>query len=86
MDPHDFDWEKAEGLPEEAPLGRIFAGDREPIAAVSRTVIECGACDEVRSRARAHTRRAIDALEAVAKSPARSLLESVAGELAERAA
>ena len=67
------------------PLGRIFAGDREPVAAVSRTVVECGACDEVRSRARAHTRRAIEALEVVAKSPARSLLESVAGELAERA-
>jgi octaprenyl-diphosphate synthase len=68
------------------PLGRIFAGDREPVAAVSRAVIECGACDEVRTRARAHTQRAIAALEAVAKSPARSLLVSVADELAERAA
>lgn len=67
-------------------LGRIFAGDREPVAAISRAVVESGACDEVRLRARAHTQRAIAALEAVAKSPARLLLESVADELAERAA
>jgi hypothetical protein len=59
-----------------APLKRIFAGDREPVAAVSRTVIESGACDEVRRRAREHTDRALRALEVVQRSPARSLLEA----------
>ncbi|HEX5100935.1 MAG TPA: polyprenyl synthetase family protein [Polyangiaceae bacterium] len=68
------------------PLRRIFAGDQEPVALVSRAVTESGACDEVRRRAREHTTRAIQALEAVATSPARSLLASVANELAARAA
>jgi len=69
-----------------APLRRIFAGDQEPVAHVSRVVAQSGACDEVRRRAREHTARAIGALETVANSPARSLLASVAGELAARAA
>lgn len=68
-----------------APLKRIFAGDHEPVSEISRRVVESGACDEVRSRARAHTERALDALSAVAPSPARSLLEAVARELAGRA-
>ncbi len=68
-----------------APLGRIFGGDREPVPTVSRLVLESGACDEVRSRAREHTARAIAALAVVAKSPARALLASVAEELAARA-
>jgi octaprenyl-diphosphate synthase len=69
-----------------APLRRIFAGDQEPVAQVSRVVAESGACDEVRRRAREHTARAVESLEAVANSPARSLLASVASELAARAA
>jgi octaprenyl-diphosphate synthase len=68
------------------PLRRIFAGDQEPVAQVSQSVIASGTCDEVRRRAREHTARAITALEAVATSPARSLLTSVATELAARAA
>jgi octaprenyl-diphosphate synthase len=67
------------------PLRRIFSGDREPVSLVSRLVIESGACDEVRARARAHTERAVRVLEAVPKSPARLLLASVAEELAARA-
>jgi octaprenyl-diphosphate synthase len=67
------------------PLRRIFSGDREPVSLVSRLVIESGACDEVRSRARAHTERAVRALDALPKSPARSLLASVADELSARA-
>jgi hypothetical protein len=39
----------------------------------------------VRARARAHTERAVRALDALPKSPARSLLASVADELAARA-
>jgi octaprenyl-diphosphate synthase len=67
------------------PLKRIFAGDQEPVARLSQCVIESGACDAVRRRAREHTERAIAALDAVAMSPARSLLTSVASELAARA-
>ena len=68
------------------PLRRVFAGDHEPVGPISRSVVESGACDEVRRRAREHTARATAALDAVAMSPARSLLASVASELASRAA
>ncbi len=69
-----------------APLRRIFAGDREPVAAVSRAVSESGACDEVRRRATECTRLAIQSLEGVTPSAARGVLEQVASELARRAA
>ena len=68
-----------------APLARIFAGDREPVAAVSRAVVESGACAEVRRRAQDHTKRAVSALDAVTMSPARSLLTGVAEALTARA-
>ncbi len=68
------------------PLKRIYAGDREPVTLVSRAVIESGACDEVRRRASAHTRSAVDALRSVQPGPARVLLENVAQQLAARAA
>ena len=69
-----------------SPLKRIYAGDFEPVTAVSRAVLESGACDEVRRRASDHTRRAVEALGLVQPGPARVLLESVARELAARAA
>jgi octaprenyl-diphosphate synthase len=68
------------------PLKRIYAGDREPVTLVSRAVVESGACDEVRRRASAHTRSAVEALSAVQPGPARVLLETVAQQLAARAA
>ncbi len=68
------------------PLSRIHKGDREPVERVSRVVVECGACDEVRRRASEHTRLAVDELGTLAAGPARSLLEGVAHQLAERAA
>lgn len=67
-------------------LRRIFAGDREPVLAVSRAVVESGACEEVRRRATTCTRLAIEAIAGVAPSPARSVLEQVATELAARVA
>jgi octaprenyl-diphosphate synthase len=67
------------------PLARIFAGDREPVAAVSRAVVESGACAEVRRRAQEHTKKAVQALDGVAMSPARSLLTGVAEALSARA-
>jgi octaprenyl-diphosphate synthase len=68
------------------PLRRIYAGDFEPVTAVSRAVVASGACEEVRRRASDHTRSAVEALRAVQPGPARVLLESVAQQLAARAA
>jgi octaprenyl-diphosphate synthase len=67
------------------PLRRIYAGDREPVAAVSRAVVECGACEEARRRATECTRTAVEALRDVRPSAAKSVLEHVASELAARA-
>jgi octaprenyl-diphosphate synthase len=67
-------------------LRRIHAGDHEPVAFVSRTVTDCGVCDEVRYRATRYTESAVDALRSVAPGPARALLEQVAYQLAQRAA
>jgi octaprenyl-diphosphate synthase len=66
------------------PLRRIYAGDREPVAQVSRAVVDSGACGEVRRRATECTRQAIDALRLVTPSPARTVLEHVASELSAR--
>jgi octaprenyl-diphosphate synthase len=68
------------------PLRKIHAGDYEPVRAVSRAVIDSGVCDEVRRRALGYTSAAVDALSGIEAGPARSLLERVAYELAERAA
>lgn len=68
------------------PLRRIYAGDREPVSAVSRAVIECGACEETRRRATELTLSALAALASVDPNPARKLLEQVAGALVGRAA
>jgi octaprenyl-diphosphate synthase len=67
-------------------LKRIHAGDHEPVRFVSRTVVESGVCDEVRRRATRYTETAVEALSNLAAGPARSLLEQVAYQLAERAA
>jgi octaprenyl-diphosphate synthase len=66
-------------------LGRIYAGDAEPVAAVSAAVRESGACQQVRTRAREYTRLGLEALRSIAPSPARALLEQVATELTARA-
>jgi octaprenyl-diphosphate synthase len=68
------------------PLKRIYAGDGESVTLVSRAVVESGACEEVRRRAEGHTRSAVEALSSVRPGPARVLLESVAQQLAARAA
>ena len=62
-----------------------FRGRSRAGLAVSRAVVESGACDEVRRRAHEHTKRAVAALDAVTKSPARSLLTGVAEALSARA-
>ncbi len=70
----------------EEQVRRIHAGDAGPVADVSRSVVESGACEEVRRRALQFTQRAVSSLADVAPGPARSLLEEVAFQLSERAA
>ena len=67
------------------PLARIHAGDEQPVAFVSRAVIDSGACDEARRRARHHTEAAVEALRGLEPTRARDLLESAAWHLAARA-
>jgi octaprenyl-diphosphate synthase len=68
----------------ETLVSRIHSGDPEPVAEVSRRVIESGSCDEVRARARDYTDRAISSLSGVPRSPSRMLLEVVAREMTRR--
>lgn len=68
----------------EEDLRRIHAGEQGLVDAVSRRVVESGACDEVRRRARSFTDQAVSALSTVPDSPARRLLALVAEQLAAR--
>jgi octaprenyl-diphosphate synthase len=61
-------------------------GSHDAAERLARAVRGSGACDEVRELARAHTRQAVQALERVAPSYARSLLARVASDLVGRAA
>jgi octaprenyl-diphosphate synthase len=63
---------------------RIHGGDDAPLPEVRRRVIETGACDDVRKLAAQSTTRALQVLASVRESPARTLLESVVAELANR--
>lgn len=72
------------GLDED--VRRVHGGDRSLVASISRRVVESGACDEVRRRARQFTARAVESLRPVGESPARRLLEVVAHQLAARVA
>lgn len=63
---------------------RIHQGEEKCVPEVSRRVLESGSCDEVRKRARDHTRRALSALDLVPASPARELLRLVAQEMTSR--
>lgn len=65
---------------------QIHAGDASVVSEVSRRVIQSGACDEVRDRARSFTSQARSALQGLPASPARQLLEVVALEMTSRLA
>jgi len=65
-------------------LARIHAGDDSNVEEVRERVIALGVCDDVRTRARQHTADAVEALDAVPPSGARSLLKSVAQQLVTR--
>lgn len=65
-------------------LQSIHRGDESLVSELRQRVAESTACNEVRRRARGHTATALRALEPLAASPSRSLLEAVALELADR--
>lgn len=65
-------------------LRQIHQGDHEPVARVSQAVLDSGACDEVRLRARQQTDLALAELRQLPASPARGLLELVATKLVDR--
>jgi len=67
-----------------APVRRIHAGDDTPLSEVRTRVLETAACDDVRKLAASHTTRALEVLAEIEPSTARSMLESVGAELAER--
>jgi octaprenyl-diphosphate synthase len=67
-------------------LSRIQRGDPAPVEAVCSSVVESGACEEVRRRANRYTELSVAALQRIELSTARALLEQVARQLAERAA
>jgi octaprenyl-diphosphate synthase len=66
------------------PVRRIHGGDEGPLSEVRQRVIETGACDDVRKLAAQNTTRALQVLASVRESPARTLLENVVAELANR--
>lgn len=63
---------------------QIHQGDDRSVAEVSRRVVQSGSCQEVRRRAREHTRRALASLDQIGPSPAREVLRAVAQELTAR--
>jgi len=65
-------------------LQRIHQGDESLVLELRQGVAASGSCSEVRRRAREHTTLALNALQPLKQSPARSLLEGVALELANR--
>jgi octaprenyl-diphosphate synthase len=65
-------------------LGKIRAGDQSLVAALRQSVINSGACKQVGVRAFGYTTRAIEYLDMLPPTPARSLLHAVAQQLAER--
>jgi octaprenyl-diphosphate synthase len=67
-------------------LQRIHDGDREPVEYVGEQVVQSGACDLVRERAREHTELAVQSLSAIPNSPAKGILVQVAHQLAARVA
>jgi len=68
----------------EAEVRRIQSGDARGLPRVRRAVLESGACEEARRRARQATDRAVAALADVPRGTARALLEGVAKELVDR--
>ena len=67
-----------------APVRRIHAGDLGPLDFVRESVVASGACEAVRVRAQETTDRALEELQLLTESPAKSMLVLVARELVAR--
>jgi octaprenyl-diphosphate synthase len=67
-----------------AAVRAIHRGDDAPIDEVRRSVLDSGACEEVRKLAESKTARALSVLVAVPRSSARSLLEELIDGLSHR--
>lgn len=65
-------------------LRKIRAGDQSAVSTLRQSVIASGVCQTVSARALGYTTRAIEQLDILPPSPARSLLRAVAQQLAER--
>lgn len=65
-------------------LQHIHAGELDRIDSVAAQVVQTGACEEVRDRARLITQEALNALEAIPMSSALELLRGVAEDLVAR--
>ena len=65
-------------------LRKIRAGDQSAVTILRQSVIASGVCQKVSARALGYTTRAIEQLDVLPPSPARSLLRAVAQQLAER--
>ena len=65
-------------------LRKIRAGDQSQVVPLRQSVIASGACQRVGTRALGYTARAMEHLDMLPPSPARSLLCAVAQQLAER--
>jgi octaprenyl-diphosphate synthase len=67
-------------------IERAHAGDDSVMQDIQRRVVDSGACEEVRRRARMQTEKAVAALAIVEDSPVKTLLVEVAKQLAARSA
>lgn len=66
------------------PVRAIHRGDDAVLADVRARVVGCGACDEVRRIASAHTERALEVIQRVPRSAPREMLEGVVADLTHR--
>jgi octaprenyl-diphosphate synthase len=74
-----------EGEPELLELlKQIRSGDASRVASLRQRVVQSGACEQVSAKALGYTSRAIEHLDQLPPSAARSMLRSVAEQLAER--
>lgn len=65
-------------------LEQIRRGDQSRVTPLRQRVIQSGACQLVKAKALTYTQRATEHLDQLPASPARSLLRSVAQQLADR--
>jgi octaprenyl-diphosphate synthase len=65
-------------------IERVRAGQADQVEVVRQLVLATGACEQVKQRALAETREALEQLQAVEPSPARLMLAQIAQQVANR--